>query len=555
MMLKQQFLNTFFISFLLGINACSTVDKTDKAQPSGLTALECSGTEHYQPLREPPSITAVNKIQTDLSARSVYKCVNGKAIKLQSYIDTQAGTDNRPIGPAYILHVNAKKPGPILRIKLSNQLGDSNKTYDCGHHGKDIKVCTNLHTHGFHVSPKGSDDPSVVQSDYVFIKITPATPPVQYQYDIPADHAPGTHWMHAHLHGSTAPQVKNGMAGALILKGELDKTLATEYGIRGEKDKIMLLTQMSTDEDPVPCGKDENGDDITTAINGQCLPSITIRAGDVQRWRFIHAGVSETIHLALKFSDGRKQTLNEFARDGITLNGIQRQKNITLQPGYRSDVLVQFTPEQCHSFPCELYLIDDASEARSSLLGIAESYKKIAKIIIIANNKTTMRMPPSSVFTNPYPWICEPSDFESCSKRLQEKIVQFATLDNDSGGADFTVNNYVYPDTPVGTPIGPPVQQLRLNNKNTWKLWVGEKQTSVASHPFHIHVNPFQLIDEKGFSYWKDTLLVSVDKNKGRENALTVLSHYEDFDGRFVLHCHNLNHEDKGMMMDVVITK
>jgi len=519
------------------------LDETMHAEMAG--SMDCTGTGLYQELREPPTIVGGNIINTDLIARSVNKCVNGKTIELKSYIDTQAGTDNRPVGPAYILDVDANQPGPMLRIRLSNQLGDRNRQYDCSHHSDDVALCTNLHTHGFHVSPKGSTDPSVVQSDFVFIAISPATQTVQYQFDIPNYHAPGTHWMHAHLHGSTAPQVKNGMAGALILKGNLDRILAADYGISGSKDKIMILAQMSTDDSPLPCGQDENGNDITTSINGQCLPTITTKAGDIQRWRFIHAGISESINLTLEFPSGRKLRLHEFARDGITMEGIQVQPNIMLQPGYRSDVLVQFN--RCGQFPCELTLFDDQSEATASLMGNTESRKKIAKIIVLASDTPAMRLPPVTLFTNPYRFICNPADFKNCSERLAKENVWFANIPNAQGGTDKTVNDGVYPNSPT--------KRLRLNGRNTWKLWVGDKQTSTASHPFHIHVNPFQLIDDKGFSYWKDTLLVSGSDNKGEANAITVISRYDNFDGEFVLHCHNLNHEDQGMMMNVIITR
>lgn len=68
---------------------------------------------------------------------------------------------------------------------------------------------TNFHTHGFHVSPSG-------RSDNVMLKIKKDRYNT-YTYNLPKDHAPGTHWYHAHLHGSTAVQVQGGMAGALIV--------------------------------------------------------------------------------------------------------------------------------------------------------------------------------------------------------------------------------------------------------------------------------------------------------------------------------------------------
>jgi len=180
-------------------------------------------------------------------------------------------------------------------------------------------------------------------------------------------------------------------------------------------------------------------------------------------------------------------------------------------------------------------------------MGEAESHNKIAKVIVQANNNPAMRMPPTTLFTNPYPFVCDPADFQNCSEKLTKEKVWFANIPNANGGTDKTVNDGMYPDTPT--------KQLTLNDSNTWKLWVGDNQESDASHPFHIHVNPFQLIDDNGFRYWKDTLLVSGSDNKGEANAITVLSRYDNFDGEFVLHCHNLTHEDQGMMMKVIINK
>jgi FtsP/CotA-like multicopper oxidase with cupredoxin domain len=517
--------------------------------------LDCSGTGLYQELMAPPVINAKNlHINTQLSAKLVDKCVNGKKYSLQSYIDKNAGIDTRAVGPTYSLDVAPNLPGPRLDIQFTNELGDKNRPdpYEC--HGKDVKLCTNLHVHGLHVSPHGSDDPARIQSDYVFLTISPATQTVSYQYAIPNYHPPGTHWLHSHLHGSTAPQVKNGMAGALILKGALDKTLADNYGITADKDKIMVLQQMATDSNNTPLCGASNGNTITTSINGQCLPIITVKAGDIQRWRFIDAGISASINLAVIQPDGSKLNLHEFARDGITMNGTQIQQNIMLQPGYRSDVLLQFPA--CTAYPCELFLIDDASPAKASLMGVTEPSNQIAKVVIQENTGAAMTMPPSQIFTNPYPFVCAPADFKACSERLaaQEgpQKVWFANISNPAtGGVDKTVNNDktytgVYPNTAT--------KNLALGGSNTWKLWVDEKQgSSGVNHPFHIHVNPFQVIDSNGFSYWKDTLLVSGTDNLGESNALTVVSRYDNFDGKFVLHCHNLTHEDQGMMMNVII--
>ena len=42
--------------------------------------------------------------------------------------------------------------------------------------------------------------------------------------------APGTHWYHAHKHGSTTIDVLNGMTGAFIIEGRYDDDLNAFYG-------------------------------------------------------------------------------------------------------------------------------------------------------------------------------------------------------------------------------------------------------------------------------------------------------------------------------------
>jgi peroxiredoxin len=76
------------------------------------------------------------------------------------------------------------------------------------------------------------------------------------------------------------------------------------------------------------------------------------------------------------------------------------------------------------------------------------------------------------------------------------------------------------------------------------------------NHPFHLHVNPFQVVmktDANGRSrpmnVWRDTLLI-----KGGE-SYTIRTRFRDFKGKTVLHCHILDHEDQGMMVPLNISE
>ncbi len=518
-------------------------------------AIECNVTSGE--LRDPPTVASSGDLNTSLFAVEAIKCVAGSRVPLKSYVDARTGPDPRPVGPAYVMQVGRNRPNPQLNIRFQNVLGPSNRSYDCGDHSNhggnnDVEQCTNLHTHGFHVSPRSPQD-------NVFLKISPsandANNPYQYRFDIPNFHPPGTHWLHAHLHGSTAPQVKNGMAGALILKGDIDYWLASEYQIFGNKDKIMIVQQIEDNDGNPLCGKATDGSDRTNSINGQCLPTISVQAGEVQHWRFIHAGVSATVNLAVVNEYGDSVSLREYARDGITMDGAIDQQNITLQPGYRSDVLIKVPQCPLGRYPCTFDLVDAQTDADQSLLGIAEPHNIIAKVLVTSLRSQPMRLPPVNApqFHSPYPFIPD-SELKTENGQFVEQKIWFANEtnpDDPEGPTLKTVNGSVYPNGAT--------EQLTLDTATLWKIWVGDKQSSTASHPFHIHVNPFQVTDldpnGRPFHYWKDTLLISGSDNKGEDNAIVVRSRYEDFDGKFVLHCHNLNHEDEGMMKDVEITR
>jgi FtsP/CotA-like multicopper oxidase with cupredoxin domain len=79
----------------------------------------------------------------------------------------------------------------------------------------------------------------------------------------------------------------------------------------------------------------------------------------------------------------------------------------------------------------------------------------------------------------------------------------------------------------------------------TTEIW--EVQNVVGmDHPFHLHGFHFQVLDRDGvpepYRSWKD--LVNVPKH----SSVRIVVHFEDFPGKWMYHCHILDHEDEGMM-------
>jgi FtsP/CotA-like multicopper oxidase with cupredoxin domain len=68
---------------------------------------------------------------------------------------------------------------------------------------------------------------------------------------------------------------------------------------------------------------------------------------------------------------------------------------------------------------------------------------------------------------------------------------------------------------------------------------------------FHLHTNPFQVISRNAqpepFRAWKDTVLVRAGE------TVRFRVRFTDFPGKTVYHCHILDHEDLGMMGNLMI--
>ncbi len=168
---------------------------------------------------------------------------------------------------------------------------------------------TNLHVHGLHVDPKQDNvtvlilpqdgDPSALSPDQQgLVQNINQWWQRRYQYKIPTDHLPGTHWYHSHRHGSTSIQVENGMAGALVIQPKNDKDDIVP-GLAGtEHDRVMVVQEIQNFAINVGNGKGQKQPELTpvkdvvVTVNGKYAPTLKIPQGQVERWRFIIAGAN-----------------------------------------------------------------------------------------------------------------------------------------------------------------------------------------------------------------------------------------------------------------------
>ena len=83
---------------------------------------------------------------------------------------------------------------------------------------------------------------------------------------------------------------------------------------------------------------------------------------------------------------------------------------------------------------------------------------------------------------------------------------------------------------------------VRLGTTEKWTI----RNTSNQVHPFHIHVNPFQVGAVNGTPV--ESLAFEDTVNLPPLGAVTMRTRFLDFPGKFIYHCDILMHEDNGMM-------
>jgi len=156
--------------------------------------------------------------------------------------------------------------------------------------------------------------------------------------------------------------------------------------------------------------------------------------------------------------------------------------------------------------------------------------------------------------------------------------IEFKTIEENFTEAYPSRPAFVVNDQYFDAVVGDPAQiQLLKGDTDVWNLY-----SSNDAHIFHIHINSFQALGRSTYDagnrvynapvtyqmpIWRDTIYI--DSIGGTDIQLTQAAQkYEtytpgtmvtmaskqfDFTGEFVLHCHNLFHEDNGMMLTVSI--
>ncbi|MFV3130476.1 multicopper oxidase family protein [Niveispirillum sp. KHB5.9] len=479
---------------------------------------------------------------------------------------------------------------------------------------------TNLHSHGLWVSPTGNSDNVLLNIeptvDFQYEYNVPEDHPAGTFWYHPHKHGSTSMQVGSGMAGALVIEGKR--PPTLVSHGDLDTLLKSVTTNADAASQVMLIQQIpyACFDDKGNIEKDAAGHWICkdgqigkvenfkaqfdpkawsqsgrfTMFNGTVRPQMQARPGQLYRWRLIHAGVEETINLrirkvgdvaklatllksakdetneVLRACTGKDVSQYEVATDGLTRPAVFKKEVNNLQPGYRSDILFVL-PEAGR------YCVYDDSDGKDPVAGTDN-----AKIIGFIDAVGTEKVADSTAFVSQKLLQGSSSLPRDIGDKVRSdladglKLTQYVphrTITNEEikkwGQKDvditFNINTKVTPTqfTVNGNEYDPKVinQTLVLGTAQQWIL-----KSDFVNHPFHIHVNPFEvvsIIDKRtkqewvGGIYdgmkgtWKDTLIT--DPNA----VITVRTRYNRYIGEFVLHCHILDHEDQGMMQNVQI--
>ena len=405
-----------------------------------------------------------------------------------------------PGSAADTLGYNGDYLGPVIKVTKGDDVQiNVNNTLD---------EPTTVHWHGLEVAGEMDGGPHNVIS-----------PKSVWQPHFIIDQPAATLWYHPHLLNKTGEQVYKGLAGLIYIEDEnsLNLEIPKDYGVNDIP--LIIQDKRFTQNGGIPYDLTMN--DLMTGffgntviVNGGINPGLDVK-NEIIRLRILNGSNARTYDL--NFSGNQK--FYQIASDGGFLKESVTLNSLVIAPAERAEILVDLSG----------YKIGDQ-------LILRESANQLMRITISQ----------------------EISKFGSIPK----KLVQFT---------DYNKSNVLHSRLFIMSGMGPMVaingKQMDMNvidetiQLDELEEWVIRNDSSgmgmgmmgnSSPHPFHVHGVQFQIIERNGQPPplnergWKDTVLVEAG------GSVRILVTFKN-KGMYMYHCHILEHEDLGMMGQIMV--
>jgi spore coat protein A, manganese oxidase len=477
---------------------------------------------------EPLKPTLKKEASGDRPATDYYEITMQKQ-RLGVVFDAQGN----PIKFAEFWTYNGSMPGPLIRQKLGRQsCVRFTNLLDQDAQGKDI--CTSVHLHGM---------ASLPQYDGYAEDLIPLKHYKDYYY--PNSRASSL-WYHDHALHNTSRNVYMGLAGMYIVE-YADKDFCGEKSVLPSGEfEIPLVIQDKTFEIPDQgqsnewrlVFNDRRRQGVyadVVLLNGRAFPTLKVKRQKYY-FRLLNGSASRTYQFTLSRDANRltqeQDALFVVGSDAGLLAGpvpLVAPNSLRIGIAERYGVVIDFA-----QFPAgvtKVYLWDT---------GFASNIGSLSQAVM-----------QFELEENPVPTPALPARIGKVT--LRSELIRLRNDRLIAAGRPVTLSDRTFR-------FGRNSQNWTING-NTWdihrvdgdpKLWDVEiweiTNTGGWVHPVHIHLIDFQIIDRNGQeprAYergWKDVVVV------GEFETVRVIASFNPQPGKYMIHCHNIVHEDHDMM-------
>ncbi|GAA1991300.1 multicopper oxidase family protein [Kitasatospora viridis] len=349
-------------------------------------------------------------------------------------------------------------------------------------------------------------------------------------YEYPHEQRAATLWYHDHRMDFSAPQVWRGLAGMHLIRDDVEAGLGLPDG---DRELPLLICDRSFEADgsfrypakdptllktPGVDGAYRGGvlGDVIL-VNGAPWPVVDVSA-TTYRLRLLNASNAREYTLALDPPPSGGQAFQQIGGDGGLLPAPIAHDSIDIAPAERFDVVVDFSRYRVGTLVTLVNRKDTGGPGSVMRFHVAKDGPTPAPLPAKLAGDFERLAPPSGGVTRNF-------DFTSgLVGGVMGWVVNGKGFDPNRSDADPT-----------------------MGVVETWKL------KSDLRHPIHVHLGNFQVLSRgsggpgASDAGWKDTVLVRDGE------TVTVAIRFDGYRGRYMLHCHNLEHEDMAMMANIEV--
>jgi spore coat protein A len=364
-------------------------------------------------------------------------------------------------------------------------------------------------------------------------------------------------WYHDHAIGITRLNNYAGLSGIYFLRGEEETKLNLPQGkyeiplVLQDRtlDKKGRLRYNPTEMDGTPHADGSWGPEFfgnLPVVNGAIYPVLDVEP-TVYRFRVLNAANARFFRF---FFSKRGREFVAFAftvigGDGGLLSSPVLVPSLLLGPAERADILVDFTNMQGEEF---IFANNAPAPFPGEEAGMPQVAPRIPHLLKVRVNQPLQATPARQTWTLPVERL------DAGAAVMTRDFVLTEELDKKQRSLGLRINGKGY-HAPVS-------ERPRLGTTEIWRFI----NTTDDAHPIHIHLVQFQIIDRTPFDVqlfldkerlnltgepnsprateggWKDTVRADAGQ------VLSVVVRFDGYPGRYVFHCHMLEHEDNDMM-------